>query len=509
LPWLPPSRDGGMSMQKSAEGIVVAAHGGEGPNREGRRGAETSMDEGGAHRKAAMPENSRKVAGGTRKNMARKRQASAAAEEHAQPETTKLLEEVLRRENLIAALRRVQSNKGAPGVDGMSVEELTPYLKTNWPRIREELLSGEYTPAPVLRVEIPKPDGKGMRPLGIPTVLDRFIEQAVLQVLTPIFDPYFSDNSYGFRPGRGCHDAVTAARAPVEAGYRFVVDMDLEKFFDRVNHDVLMARVARRVKDKRILRLIGRYLRAGIMIGGIIHDHEEGTPQGGPLSPLLSNILLDDLDKELERRGRRFCRYADDCNIYVRSKAAGEQVMESITRFLAKKLRLKVNKEKSAVDRPWNRKFLGYSMTSHQSPKLKVAPNSIKRAKARVKEIIRKGRGRSLPRVAAELTTFLRGWVNYFRLSRVKNAFEELDQWIRRKLRLILWRQWKTPRTRAKKLIVRGIEKARAFTSAYNGRGPWWNAGASHMNVAVTAKWLHQQGLMSLLTEHRRFINLT
>jgi len=455
-----------------------------------------------------MPKDSRKAADGSRENTARERQASAAAEENAQPEATKLIEEVLRRENLIAALRRVQSNKGAPGADGMTVEQLTPHLKTNWPRIREELLSGTYIPSPVLRVEIPKPDGKGMRPLGIPTVLDRFIEQAILQVLTPIFDPHFSESSYGFRPGRGCHDAVKAARNHVEAGYRYVVDMDLEKFFDRVNHDVLMARVARRVKDKRLLRLIGRYLRAGIMIDGVIHDHGEGTPQGGPLSPLLSNILLDDLDKELERRGRRFCRYADDCNIYVKSKAAGEQAMQSITRFLAKKLRLKVNKEKSAVDRPGNRKFLGYTMTPHHKPKLKVSPNSIKRAKARVREIIRKGRGRSLSKVADELTIFLRGWVNYFRLSQVKNVFEELDQWIRRKLRLILWRQWKTPRTRARKMIARGIERARAYTSAYNGRGPWWNAGASHMNAAVTAKWLQQQGLMSLLTEHQRLLNL-
>ena len=257
-------------MQKSAEGVVVAAHGDEGPNMEGRRYAETSMDEGDARRKAEMPEDSRKVAGGTRKNTARERQTSAAAEENAQPETTKLLEEVLRRENLIAALNRVQSNKGAPGVDGMTVEELTPYLRTNWPRIREEVLSGRYDPAPVLRVEIPKPDGKGMRLLGIPTVLDRFIEQAILQVLTPIFDPRFSEISYGFRPGRGCHGAVKTARDHVEAGYRFVVDMDLEKFFDRVNHDVLMVRVARRVKDKRLLHLIGRYLRAGLMIGGSV-----------------------------------------------------------------------------------------------------------------------------------------------------------------------------------------------------------------------------------------------
>jgi RNA-directed DNA polymerase len=458
------------------------------------------MDEGDAQRKAEKPEDSRRAAGGTRQSTESARQTSAAAEENTQPEATKLLEEVLRRENLILALQRVKSNKGAPGTDGMTVA-LTPFLKRTG-RIREELLSGQYFCARA-RVEIPKPDGKGMRPLGIPTVLDRFIEQAILQVLTPIFDPHFSESSYGFRPGRGCHDAVKAAQAHVEAGYRYVVDMDLEKFFDRVNHDVLMARVARRVRDKRLLRLIGRYLRAGIMSEGTIHAHEEGTPQGGPLSPLLSNILLDDLDKELERRGRRFCRYADDCNIYVKSKAAGEQAMQSITRFLAKKLRLKVNEEKSAVDRPGNRKFLGYSMTNNQKPKLKVSPNSIKRAKARVREIIRKGRGRSLPRVADELTIFLRGWVNYFRLSQVKNAFEELDQWIRRKLRLILWRQWKTPRTRARKMIERGIERARASTSAYNGRGPWWNAGASHMNAAVTAKWLEQQGLMSLLAEHR------
>jgi len=505
---LPPSRDGGMNVQKSAEGIVVPPRRDEGPNMEGRKGTKTSMDEGDAPRKAEMPEDSRKVAGGTRKNTARERQTSTAAEEKAQPEATNLLEEVLRRENLLTALRRVQSNKGAPGVDGVTVEELPAYLKEHWLRIREALLSGTYIPSSVRRVEIPKPDGKGVRPLGIPIVLDRFIEQAILQILTPVFDPHFSDHSYGFRPGRGCHDAVTAARVHVEAGYRFVVDMDLEKFFDRVNHDVLMVRVARRVKDKRLLRLIGRYLKAGIMIGGVIHDHEAGTPQGGPLSPLLSNILLDDLDKELERRGHRFCRYADDCNIYVRSKAAGEQVMQSITRFLAKKLRLKVNKDKSAVDRPWNRKFLGYSMTPHYRPKLKVARNSIKRVKGRVKEIMRRGRGRSLPKVAGELTVLLRGWVNYFRLSQVKIAFEELDQWIRRKLRCILWRQWKKPRTRARKLIERGIEKARALSSASNGRGPWWNAGASHMNAAVTTKWLQQQGLMSLLAEHRRLTNL-
>jgi len=334
------------------------------------------------------------------------------------------------------------------------------------------------------------------------------IQQAILQVLTPVFDPHFSGSSYGFRPGRGCHDAVKAAQVHVEAGYRFVVDVDLEKFFDRVNHDVLMARVARRVGDKRLLKLIRRYLEAGVMIDGIAQVREEGTPQGGPLSPILSNVLLDDLDKELERRGHRFCRYADDCNVYVKSKASGERVMESVTRFLEKRLHLRVNRDKSAVGRPWNRKFLGYTMTPHHRPKLKVSPSSVKRAKARIREIVRKGLGRSVATVIGELTPFLRGWVNYFRLSQVKNVFEKLDQWIRRKLRAILWRQWKRPWTRAKRMIQRGIERGRAWTSAYNGRGPWWNAGASHMNAAMPAKWFHQQGLTSLLAEHRRLEGL-
>ena len=279
---------------------------------------------------AEKPKDSRRVAGGTRERKGWERQASAVGTEEPRPKAEGLLEEVLRRENLMEALKRVRSNRGAPGIDGMTVEALTPHLKENWPRIREELLNETYAPQPIRRVEIPKPDGKGVRLLGIPTVLDRLIQQSILQVLTPVFDPHFSESSYGFRPGRGCHDAVVAARSHVEAGYRFVVDMDLEKFFDRVNHDVLMARVARRIGDKRLLRLIRRYLTAGVMIEGVAQAREEGTPQGGPLSPLLSNILPDDLDKELERRGHRFCRYADDCNVYVKSKAAGERVMESI-----------------------------------------------------------------------------------------------------------------------------------------------------------------------------------
>jgi RNA-directed DNA polymerase len=467
------------------------------------------MDEADADRRAEMPEDSRKVAGGTSEKKKRERQASTAVKEKTQPEAEMLLEEVLRRENMLRALKRVRSNKGAPGIDGMTVEELTSYLITEWPRIREELLKGTYQPVPVRQVEIPKPNGDGMRPLGIPTVLDRMIQQAILQVLTPIFDPHFSSSSYGYRPGRCGQDAVRAAQGYVEAGYRFVVDLDLEKFFDRVNHDVLMARVARRVKDKRLLRLLRRYLKSGVMVGGVIQEREEGTPQGGPLSPLLSNVLLDDLDKELERRGHRFCRYADDCNIYVRSKAAGERVMESISCFLEERFRLKVNREKSAVDRPWRRDFLGYTMTWHRQPKLKVSPDSIQRIKGKIRELMRKARGCSLMKVIGELVPLLRGWINYFRLSSVKIAFEELDGWIRRRLRCVIWRHWKKPRTRAKKLIQRGIERERAYISAYNGRGAWWNSGASHMHSAFPTNWFTQQGLISLLSQHQRFQDLS
>jgi RNA-directed DNA polymerase len=414
------------------------------------------------------------------------------------------MEEVVRRENVVAAYKRVVRNGGAPGVDGVSVNELEAYCREHWARVREELLSDGYRPQPVRRVEIPKPGGKGTRVLGIPTVLDRMIQQALLQVLQPIFDPTFSEESYGFRPGRSAHQAVLRAREYVVAGHRWVVDLDLENFFDRVNHDVLMARVARRVKDKRVLRLIGHYLRAGMMEGGLVSPRREGTPQGGPLSPLLSNILLDELDKELERRGHRFVRYADDCNVYVKSKAAGERVMASLEKFLAKRLRLKVNREKSKVTRPWRCKFLGYSVTAHREPKLRLAPESIKRLKEKLRPILWRGRGRNLVGVIEELRPVLLGWVAYFRLVETKRSFEELDAWIRRKLRCILWRQWKRPRTRFKKLRRYGLDETRASASACNGRGPWWNAGSSHMNQAVPAGLLSHLGLVSLLHEHRR-----
>jgi RNA-directed DNA polymerase len=343
-----------------------------------------------------------------------------------------------------------------------------------------------------------------MRQLGIPTVMDRLIQQALNQVMQPIFDPGFSESSYGFRPGRSAHEAVLKAREYAAAGRRWVVDMDLEKFFDRVNHDILMARLARKIGDKRILTIIRRYLQAGLMIGGVVSPRTEGTPQGGPLSPLLSNILLDDLDKELEKRGHAFCRYADDCNIYVRSERAGQRVLASITRFLTSKLKLKVNSEKSAVARPWVRKFLGYSMTFHKQPRLKVAPAVVDRIKEKLKDIFRAGRGRSMRTVIEELKPILRGWVNYFRLAEVKGIFEELDGWIRRKLRCILWRQWKRSHTRAKNLMRYGLGEERAWKSATNGRGPWWNSGASHMNQCFPKRFFDQLGLVSLLNQLRR-----
>lgn len=420
------------------------------------------------------------------------------------PQTDCSMEAVVERENMIAAYERVMRNKGAAGVDDMPVTVLKPWLDKHWPRIRTELLEGCYQPRPVLGVQIPKPGG-GMRQLGIPTVVDRLIQQALHQVLCPIFDPDFSESSCGFRPGRGPHDGVQRARAAVAAGRRWVVDMDLEKFFDRVNHDVLMARVARKVGDKRVLGLIRRYLQAGMMQDGLTSAREEGTPQGGPLSPLLSNILLDDLDKELERRGHTFCRYADDCNVYVRSKAAGERVMASLTRFLEQRLKLKVNAAKSAVDRPWARKFLGYSMTPHHKPKLKVAAASVERLKGNLKEELRRGRGRNLGRLIGEkLTPILRGWVNYYKLAEVKNVFEELDGWVRRKLRCLLWRRWKRSFTRARNLMKRGLGEERAWRSATNGRGPWWNAGASHMNEAFPKRWFDACGLVSLLDQRQR-----
>jgi RNA-directed DNA polymerase len=444
---------------------------------------------------------------GRRRNRQEREQGASnitAKREQSRPEQMYSMEAVVERENMRRAYAQVMSNGGAAGIDGMSVSELADYLRAHWTRLKAELLEGRYQPQAVRQVEIPKADGK--RQLGIPTVVDRLLQQALHQVLSARFDPYFSESSYGFRSGRNAHQAVQQARAYVASGKRWVVDLDLEKFFDRVNHDILMSRVARRVKDKRVLRLIRRYLQAGIMSDGVVSPRTEGTPQGGPLSPLLSNILLDELDKELERRGHAFCRYADDCNIYVQSKAAGERVMKSITEFLSKRLRLRVNASKSAVARPWTRKFLGYSMTYHRAPRLKVAEASVKRLKEKLRVKFREGRGRNLKQfINEELNPLLRGWISYFRLAEVKGLFEELDGWLRRKLRCLLWRHWKRAYTRVKALMKRGFDQARAWKSTTNGRGPWWNAGASHMNEAFPKSYFESLGLVSLLNQLHRF----
>jgi RNA-directed DNA polymerase len=462
-----------------------------------------SRKAGDADKKAEKPEPNRKDSGGTAKDTAEVRQTSTARREHAGIGEEALLEKVLDRANVLAAYKRVRSNGGAAGIDGMTVDELMPFCRKNWTQIRQELFDGKYHPQPVRKVDIPKPDG-GIRTLGIPTVLDRLIQQALLQVLQPQWDPTFSEDSFGYRPGRSAQQAVVRAQQHIRAGNRWVVDLDLEKFFDRVNHDVLMARVARRVKDKRVLLLIRRYLQAGLMEGGLVSPRTEGTPQGGPLSPLLSNLLLDELDGELEKRGHCFVRYADDTNVYVRSEAAGQRVMASLEVFLEKRLRLKVNRAKSAVDRPWKRKLLGYSFTVHREAKLKVSDSSLKRLKTKLREATRSGRGRSLAKTIGDLVPLIRSWVGYYRLSAVRGSFEQLDEWLRHRLRSILWRQWKRGHTRFKELLRRGIAPERARASAWNGRGPWWNAGASHMNQAVPTRALRTMGLLSFAEVHSR-----
>jgi len=414
-----------------------------------------------------------------------------------------LMDAVCERGNLMLAYQRVVKNQGAAGVDGIGIAEFKDHLKQHWPTIKAKLLAGEYMPAPVRRVDIPKPQG-GFRTLGIPTLTDRLIQQALHQVLSPIFEADFSASSYGFRPGRNAHQAVKAAKQYVAEGRRIVVDLDLEKFFDRVNHDLLMEKLSKKIGDGRVLCLIRRYLEAGMMAEGRVSQRTEGTPQGGPLSPLLSNILLTELDRELERRGHAFCRYADDCNIYVRSQRAGERVMASITRFLADTLKLTVNAAKSAVAHPWKRKFLGYSLTWHKAPKLKIAPISLQRLEDKIREVLKGARGRSLKTVVIELNPILRGWMAYFRLTETKTALEAMDGWIRRKLRCILWRQWKRPYTRATNLMKAGLTEERAFRSAFNQRGPWWNSGASHMNQAFPKSFFDRSGLVSLLDSMRR-----
>jgi RNA-directed DNA polymerase len=411
------------------------------------------------------------------------------------------MEAVVERNNLKKALARVKANKGAAGIDGMSIEALTPYLKEHWPTIRSQLLDGTYKPQPVRRVEIPKASG-GLRALGIPTVLDRFIQQAVMQVLQADWDRTFSDASFGFRPGRSAHQAVARAQVLIASGHDVVVDIDLEKFFDRVNHDILMGLVAKRVTDKRILKLIRGYLTAGVLADGLVSPTEEGTPQGGPLSPLLSNLMLDVLDKELERRGHHFVRYADDCNIYVRSQRAGERVMESIEQFLAKRLKLRVNKAKSAVAKPHVRKFLGFSFTSEQWPRRRIAPQAIDRFKAKVRELTRRTGGKSLSQVAKELSCYLIGWRGYFGFCETPSTLRRLDQWIRRRLRAIAWHQWQQAYTRFAKLRRRGVDRDLAARTAGSPHGPWRLSNSPALAIGLPNAFFAKLGIATLAPKH-------
>ena len=415
--------------------------------------------------------------------------------------TNRLMEEVCERGNRREALRRVKANKGSPGVDGMTVDEITDYLQQHWPAIREQLLNGTYEPQPVMRMEIRKPDGGGMRKLGIPTVLDRVIQQAVMQVLQRRWDRTFSDHSYGFRPGRSAHQAVAQAQQYIAEGHGWCVDLDLEKFFDRVNHDKLMGQIAKRVEDKRLLKLIRAFLNAGVMENGLVSPSVEGTPQGGPLSPLLSNLVLDELDRELERRGHRFVRYADDCNIYVRSERAGQRVMESVTQFISQKLKLKVNEAKSAVARPQERKFLGFSFTAGPEVKRVIAPKALDRFKQRIREITGRAKSVSMKTTMEELAPYMRGWRSYFGFCETPEVLIGLTRWVRLRLRAALWRQWKTPRRRRAALLELGVRGPLASNTAGSGRGPWYLARAKALSVGLSNAYFKSLGLPSLFEE--------
>jgi len=409
-----------------------------------------------------------------------------------------LMEAVCERQNCRQALARVKSNKGSAGIDGMTVEQLPAYLKRHWPTIREHLLRGTYKPQPVKRVEIPKPDG-GMRKLGIPTVLDRFIQQAVMQVLQRSWDRTFSAPSYGFRPGRSAHQAVSKAQQYIADGYGWVVDLDLEKFFDRVNHDKLMAKLAQRIGDKRLLKLIRAFLGAGVLEGGLVSPVDEGTPQGGPLSPLLSNIVLDELDQELEQRGHRFVRYADDCNIYVRSQRAGERVMKSVSQFITRKLKLKVNEQKSAVSRPSKRKFLGFSFIWRRELRRRIAPKAITRFKQRVRELTRRTRGVKMETMVAQLSRYLRGWRGYFGFCQTPWVLRSLESWLRRRLRAFVWKQWKRGKVRFAELRKRGVSKDLAAQTAGSAHGPWRLSNSPALNVALPNAYFASLGLTPLV----------
>src|SRR6266496_3736683 len=444
----------------------------------------------------AFPDEGRSEAPTARREGTESLTAKRACESPAIPE--QVMEEVCERKNCLRALKRVKSNKGSPGIDGMTVSELPGYLKQHWPAIREQLLSGTYQPQPVRRVEIAKPGG-GVRKLGIPTVLDRLIQQAVMQVLQRRWDPTFSEHSHGFRPQRSAHQAVAKAQQYIAEGNRWVVDLDLEKFFDRVNHDKLMAAMTRRVSDKRMLKLIRALLESGVMENGLVSPVEEGTPQGGPLSPLLSNLVLDELDLELERRRHRFVRYADDCNIYVASERAGKRVMHSVTGFIRRRLKLKVNEAKSAGARPQERKFLGFSFTGGKEPKRRIAPKALLRCKQRVRELTRRTRGMSLQQMTKELATYLRGWKGYFGFSQTPSVLQRLEEWMRRRLRSVIWKQWKRGKVRFEKLRQRNIRPALAAQTAGRAHGPWRLANSPALQSALPIAYFDSLGLPRLL----------
>jgi len=416
------------------------------------------------------------------------------------PASNNLLEQVVDRRNMVKACRRVVSNGGSPGVDGMSTKELWAWLQRNHERLAKSLLEGSYRPQPVRLAEIEKPGG-GKRGLGIPTVTDRMIQQAMHQVLNPLFDPFFSDSSFGYRKGKSAEQAVLQAQRYMQEGKRWVVDVDLSKFFDEVNHDVLMAKIKRKVTDKRMLKLIDRYLRTGIMQDGVASPRSQGTPQGSPLSPLLSNIILNELDNELERRGHSFCRYADDFVILVKSEKAAQRVYDSVLDFIEKKLKLRINLSKSQITKYHKLTFLGFGFLPGDQARLKVPKEIQKRFRKKAKFLFRMGKGMNLRWfINKHLNPFLRGWANYYRLCKVKTMAEELDMWLRRRLRLIIWRQWKHPYTRYKRFITAGLDHVRALESAFNERGPWWNSGRSHMNQTFPISFFSNLGLVSLFS---------
>jgi len=434
--------------------------------------------------------------------------ASDMVKTKVQMDTANLLGKILLRDNLNKAYKRVKKNKGSHGVDGMKVDELLPFLKQHGLSLIEEIAMGKYKPKPVRRVEMPKPNG-GIRLLGIPTVVDRFIQQAIAQVLTSVYDKEFSESSFGFRPGRDAHMAVKQAKEYMNQGYRWVVDIDLEKFFDKVNHDILMAMLAKKIQDKMLLKLIRKYLQSGVMIGGLYSNTEKGTPQGGPLSPLLSNILLDELDKELEKRGHKFCRYADDCNIYVKSRRAGKRVMESITKFLEKKLKLTVNRDKSAVDRPWKRKFLGFTFYINKG-KVRIRPHekSIKRLKGKIKEVTNRNVGISMEWRIKRLNLLVVGWVNYFKIADMKGKLREIDEWTRRRLRACIWKQWKKVKTKFANLKKLGIPEYKAWQYANTRKGYWRISNSPILCKTLTNQYWTNQGLKTFSIQYSK-LNLS